>query len=112
LAAPAAYSWPAPSGQPDGRPPRSCWAAPSRRIGLALGYAVGIAGELLADAAVVANNFTLFLGGLFLLGAARATSDQSRYAAADVSPVPLRSRAVRTIVFAGTIGACGGDVGL
>lgn len=76
-----------------------------RRIGLSLGYVAGIGGGLIAGAAVIANNFALFLGGMFLLGAARATSDQSRYAAADVSPAPLRSRAVSTIVFAGTIGA-------
>ena len=76
-----------------------------RRIGLSLGYIAGIAGGLIAGAAVIANNFTLFLGGMLLLGAARAASDQSRYAAADVSPAPRRSRAVSTIVFAGTIGA-------
>src|SRR5512144_439328 len=76
-----------------------------RRIGLSLGYLAGIAGGLIAGAAVIAGNFTLFLGGMVLLGAARATSDQSRYAAADVSPAPQRSRAVSTIVFAGTIGA-------
>jgi MFS family permease len=76
-----------------------------RRIGLSLGYLAGIAGSIVAGLAVIAGNFALFLGGMFLLGAARATSDQSRYAAADVSPAPLRSRAVSTIVFAGTIGA-------
>jgi MFS family permease len=76
-----------------------------RRVGLSLGYLVGIAGGLVAGAAVIANNFTLFLGGMVLLGAARGASDQSRYAAADVSPAPLRSRAVSIIVFAGTIGA-------
>jgi MFS family permease len=76
-----------------------------RRIGLSLGYLVGIAGGLVAGMAVIAGNFTLFLGGMLLLGAARATSDQSRYAAADVSPAPMRSRAVSIIVFAGTIGA-------
>ena len=76
-----------------------------RRIGLSLGYVVGIAGGLIAGMAVIAGNFTLLLGGMLLLGAARATSDQSRYAAADVSPAPMRSRAVSTIVFAGTIGA-------
>ncbi len=76
-----------------------------RRIGLSLGYVVGIAGGIIAGLAVIANNFPIFLGGMFLLGAARATSDQSRYAAADVSPAPLRSRAVSIIVFAGTIGA-------
>lgn len=76
-----------------------------RRIGLSLGYIVGIAGGLVAGLAVIAGNFALFLSGMLLLGAARATSDQSRYAAADVSPAPMRSRAVSTIVFAGTIGA-------
>jgi MFS family permease len=76
-----------------------------RRVGLSLGYVVGIAGGIIAGLAVVANSFTLFLGGMILLGAARGASDQSRYAAADVSPAPMRSRAVSTIVFAGTIGA-------
>jgi MFS family permease len=76
-----------------------------RRVGLSLGYVVGIAGGIVAGLAVVANNFALFLGGMILLGAARGASDQSRYAAADVSPAPMRSRAVSTIVFAGTIGA-------
>ena len=76
-----------------------------RRIGLSLGYIVGIGGGLVATLAVIAGNFALFLGGMLLLGAARGTSDQSRYAAADVSPAPMRSRAVSTIVFAGTIGA-------
>jgi MFS family permease len=45
-----------------------------------------------------------------LLGAARSTSDQTRYAAADVSPAHLRARAVSTIVFAGTIGAVFGPL--
>jgi len=76
-----------------------------RRIGLSLGYVVGIVGGIIAGSAVIANSFAMFLGGMFLLGAARATSDQSRYAAADVSPALMRSRAVSIIVFAGTIGA-------
>ncbi|CAG0935211.1 Riboflavin transporter RfnT [Thermoflexales bacterium] len=76
-----------------------------RRIGLALGYVVGIAGGLMAGLAVMAGSFGLFMIGMLLLGAARATSEQSRYAAADVSPAPMRSRAVSIIVFAGTIGA-------
>ncbi|NTU63745.1 MAG: MFS transporter, partial [Chloroflexi bacterium] len=76
-----------------------------RRIGLSLGYGVGIVGGIIAGSAVIVGNFMLFLGGMFLLGAARATADQSRYAAADVSPAPMRSRAVSIIVFAGTIGA-------
>lgn len=76
-----------------------------RRIGLSLGYAVGVLGGVIAGLGVVAPSFPLFLVGMLLLGAARATSDQARYAAADVSSATRRSRAVSTIVFAGTIGA-------
>jgi MFS family permease len=76
-----------------------------RRIGLSLGYAVGVAGGVVAGVGVIAPSFPLFLIGMLLLGAARATSDQARYAAADVSPAEQRSRAVSTIVFAGTLGA-------
>lgn len=81
-----------------------------RRIGLSLGYAVGIVGGIIAGLAVIASTFALFLLGMMLLGAARATSDQARYAAADVSPAPQRARAVSTIVFAGTIGAVLGPI--
>jgi MFS family permease len=76
-----------------------------RRIGLSLGYIAGVIGGLVAGIAIIALSFPLFLIGMLLLGAARAVSDQSRYAAADVSPAHVRSRAVSTIVFAGTIGA-------
>jgi MFS family permease len=76
-----------------------------RRIGLSLGYIAGVIGGLVAGIAIIALSFPLFLIGRLLLGAARAVSDQSRYAAADVSPAHVRSRAVSTIVFAGTIGA-------
>jgi MFS family permease len=76
-----------------------------RRIGLSLGYAVGIVGGVIAGLGVIASALPLFLLGMLLLGVARATSDQSRYAAADVSPAVQRSRAVSTIVFAGTLGA-------
>ena len=76
-----------------------------RRIGLSLGYIVGLFGGVIAALAVIANTFPLFLVGMALLGASRATSDQARYAAADVSSAAQRARAVSTIVFAGTIGA-------
>ncbi|MBI5564770.1 MAG: MFS transporter [Chloroflexi bacterium] len=81
-----------------------------RRIGLSIGYAVGIVGGLLAGAALMAQSFPLFLVSMVLLGAARAASDQARYAAADVSPAHLRARAVSMIVFAGTIGAVFGPL--
>jgi MFS family permease len=81
-----------------------------RRIGLSIGYAVGIVGGLLAGGALMAQSFPLFLISMLLLGAARAASDQARYAAADVSPAHLRARAVSTIVFAGTLGAVFGPL--
>src|SRR5512139_3344570 len=49
-----------------------------RRIGLTLGYAVGVLGGAIAGAGVIVSSFPLFLIGMLLLGAARATSDQSR----------------------------------
>ncbi len=76
-----------------------------RRIGLSWGYVVGVVGGIVAGSAIIALSFPLFLIGMLLLGATRGFLDQSRYAAADVSPTHLRSRAVSTIVFTGTIGA-------
>jgi MFS family permease len=76
-----------------------------RRFGLLIGYAIGIGGAALAGIALLLQAFPLFLLAMALLGASRASSDQARYAAADVSPAHLRARAVSTIVFAGTIGA-------
>ena len=81
-----------------------------RRIGLSAGYLSGILGGLVAGAGVIVHSLPVFLGGMVLLGAARAVSDQARYAAADVLPVHLRARAVSTIVFAGTIGAVFGPI--
>jgi MFS family permease len=76
-----------------------------RRVGLSLGYIVGILGGIVAGIGVIAQSLLVFLIGMMLLGAARAASDQSRYAAADVSTFQRRARNVSLIVFAGTIGA-------
>ena len=76
-----------------------------RRRGLALGYLIGLSGGLLAAAAMLLHSFPLFLIAMALLGASRTSSDQSRYAAADVSPAHRRAWAVSLVVSAGTIGA-------
>lgn len=81
-----------------------------RRIGLSAGYACGILGGLVAGVGVIGSAMPVFLFGMLLLGAARAASDQARYANADVYPTHLRARAVSTIVFAGTIGAILGPI--
>jgi len=81
-----------------------------RRVGLSAGYAFGILGGLIAGWGVYAKSLPVMLAGMSLMGAARAIVDQTRYAAADVSPTHLRARAMSTIVFAGTIGAVGGPL--
>jgi MFS family permease len=81
-----------------------------RRIGLSTGYAIGIVGGVVGGLGVIGGSLPIFLCGMGLLGAARAVSDQARYAAADVAPAHLRARAVSTIVFAGTVGAVGGPL--
>lgn len=81
-----------------------------RRIGLSAGYLCGLAGGLLAGIGVIDRSLVIFLIGMILLGAARAISDLSRYAAADVYTARMRGRAVSTIVFAGTIGAILGPI--
>lgn len=76
-----------------------------RRVGLSIGYSIGILGGTLAGVAMLLKSFPLFLVAMALLGGARSSSDQARYAAADVSPAHLRARAVSLVVSAGTIGA-------
>ncbi|GAB4444985.1 MAG: MFS transporter [Chloroflexi bacterium OHK40] len=79
-----------------------------RRPGLALGFFAGMVGMLVNGASVVWDSFGLFLLGLLILGMARGTTDQSRYAAADAVPMSQRARAISTVVLAGTVGAvCG-----
>ena len=76
-----------------------------RRLGLSAGYAAGIVGGLITGFSMAAHSLPVFVFGMVFLGAARAVSDQARYATADVYPPHLRGRAVSAIVFAGTIGA-------
>lgn len=76
-----------------------------RRIGLSIGYLIGMLGGIVAGLGVIGQSLSVFLIGSMLLGAARVSSDQARYAAADVSTLRNRARAVSLIVFAGTIGA-------
>ncbi len=62
-------------------------------------------GGIVAGLGVIGQSLPVFLIGSMLLGAARVSSDQVRYAAADIFTLRRRARAVSLIVFAGTIGA-------
>lgn len=81
-----------------------------RRWGLSLGYLLGVVGMVLSAAAVILASFIGLLAGAALLGMSRAAVEQSRFAAAEVQPLPRRAKAIGLIVFAGTVGAVGGPL--
>jgi MFS family permease len=76
-----------------------------RRRGLTLGFAVGLAGALLAGVSVLLGSFILFLIGFFVMGAARGANDLARYAAAEMYSKHERGQAISRVVLGGTIGA-------
>lgn len=76
-----------------------------RRPGLALGFAVGMAGALLSGSSVLLHSFVVFLLGFALMGAARGFTDLGRYAAAEMHPEDERGRAISLVVLGGTFGA-------
>jgi MFS family permease len=81
-----------------------------RRLGISLGYVFGIIGVLISAAAIINGSFFWFMFGAFLLGGSRAVTEQGRYIAAEVYPLPRQAKIIGTIVFAGTIGAVGGPL--
>ena len=76
-----------------------------RRMGLVLGYGLGIVGAVLAATSTNLGNFAVFLVGFTLMGLTRGVTDQSRYAAAEMHPVSERARAISLVVLGGTVGA-------
>lgn len=81
-----------------------------RRLGLSVGYVAGLAGSLVAAWSIINGSFIGFLAAAAFLGGARASSEQSRYVAAEVYPSGSRSKVIGWIVFAGTLGAIGGPL--
>lgn len=76
-----------------------------RRPGLAAGYGVGVAGAVVAVAAIVASSLPLLLLGSVLIGFGNSANQLSRYAAADLYPQERRATALGTVVWAATVGA-------
>src|SRR5262245_22598379 len=76
-----------------------------RRPGLALGYALAVAGAGLGMAGVAGRSFALMLAGMALFGIASTSNLLARYAAADVSVEARRGRAMGLIVWGSTIGS-------
>ena len=81
-----------------------------RRGGLALGQVIGVAGSVIAMAAVVGRSLSLFLTGLVLVGIARSAVDLGRFAAAEVHLPSERGRAISHVVLGSTVGAVFGPL--
>jgi len=76
-----------------------------RRPALVAGYGLGVAGALVATAAVIMVSFPLLLIGTFFIGFGNSSNQASRYAAADLVAPERRATAISTVVWAATVGA-------
>lgn len=76
-----------------------------RRWGLMAGFGFGAIGATLAGLAVIQESLWLFLGAILLLGFAKGTIDQGRYAAAEANLPAQRGRALSLVVLGGTAGS-------
>jgi MFS family permease len=76
-----------------------------RRVGLTVGYALGVCGALIAVAAIVAGHLPGLLVGSLLIGCGNSSNQLSRYAAADLFGPARRASAIGTVVAASTVGA-------
>jgi MFS family permease len=79
-----------------------------RRAGLVAGYSVGVAGALVATAAVLTGSFALLLVGTLLIGFGNSSNQLSRYTAADLVPAARRASAIGAVVWGATIGSVAG----
>ena len=76
-----------------------------RRPGLALGYGLAVLGTLIGMVGVTVGSFALLLAGMALFGISQTSNLLSRYAAADVSPLAQRGRAMGLIVWGSSAGS-------
>src|SRR5262249_12091883 len=76
-----------------------------RRIGLVAGYGLAVLGAELCMVGVLVQSFALLLIGMALFGLANTSNLLARYAAADVTPVAQRGRAMGFIGWGGAAGS-------
>lgn len=76
-----------------------------RRAALSTGYTIGAVGALLTVFAGSMRIFPLVYIGILLVGAASASSYQSRFAATDLAEERHRGRDLSYVVWAGTVGS-------
>ncbi|MEV4146224.1 MFS transporter [Amycolatopsis sp. NPDC049691] len=93
-------------GSAAGAPLLARQAAIGRRVrGLALGYALGVAGAVLVVLAAQWQSLALLLAGSFVLGVANSAVFMSRYAAMDTATTGNRGRAIGVVFAATALGA-------
>jgi MFS family permease len=80
-------------------------AKTTRRLGVTLGYTIGVVGAFIATLAVILRSFPLLLVGTLLIGFGNASNQLARYAAADMVPEHRRASAIGTVVWGGTVGS-------
>ncbi|HEY8474559.1 MAG TPA: MFS transporter [Natronosporangium sp.] len=84
----------------------------ARRLGrgraLAAGYAIGAAGALLVAVAAGRDSLLGVLAGSFVMGVANPAVFLARYAAADLTVVRARGRAIGAVLAGATVGAVAG----
>jgi MFS family permease len=79
-----------------------------RRLGLSVGYTVGLVGAAFAIFGGSQRILVAMLLGTFLVGAASASGYQARFAATDLADDAKRSRQLSYVVWGSTIGAVTG----
>ncbi|MBE0671857.1 MAG: MFS transporter [Anaerolineales bacterium] len=76
-----------------------------RRGGLVTGLSTGVLGSGLTFYAIAIHSFSVFLGGMVLMGIANAAVQLGRFAAAEVNRPEHRGRAISNVVIGGTVGS-------
>ncbi|MBP6179599.1 MAG: MFS transporter [Anaerolineales bacterium] len=76
-----------------------------RRNGLSIGLVIGSVGSGIAFFAIATHTFTVFLGGMILMGIANSAVQLGRFAAAEVNKPEHRGRAISNVVIGGTVGS-------
>lgn len=79
-----------------------------RRVGFITGAMIGITGAVIATHAVVTEDFWLFCFGLMFLGSFSGISHYFRFAAAEVSTLDFRGRAISLVLAGGVIASVTG----
>lgn len=81
-----------------------------RRIGLALGFLIGVFGTALGGIALIAFAPLMLFAAHFFMGVSRGAIDQGRFAAGDMVAQENRAQAISWVVLGGTVGGIGGPL--